>query len=59
MKLAETTVKLEDGQDISFTVSIGASCLNGQEEGLADLLNRADAALYNAKEQGRNKVVSA
>lgn len=59
VKLAETTVKLEDGQDISFTVSIGASCLNGQEEGLADLLNRADAALYNAKEQGRNKVVSA
>ena len=59
VKLAETTEKLEDGQDISFTVSIGASCLNGQEEGLADLLNRADAALYNAKEQGRNKVVSA
>ncbi|MGJ3258913.1 MAG: diguanylate cyclase [Rhodospirillales bacterium] len=59
VKIAETTVKLEDGQDISFTVSIGASCLNDPEEGLADLLNRADAALYSAKEQGRNKVVSA
>ncbi len=58
-KLAKTTVKLEDGHDISFTVSIGASCLNDLEEGLADLLNRADAALYSAKEQGRNKVVYA
>ncbi|MBO6520841.1 MAG: diguanylate cyclase [Rhodospirillales bacterium] len=58
-KLAATDVELEDGQRISFTVSIGASCLAGEDEGLTDLLNRADAALYKAKEEGRNRVVAA
>ncbi|MBO6950132.1 MAG: diguanylate cyclase [Rhodospirillales bacterium] len=57
-RLASTAVALEDGQTISFTVSIGASCLSDPNEGLADLLNRADAALYTAKEEGRNRVVA-
>lgn len=59
VKLAATEVELDDGQCISFTVSIGASCLSDQSENLADLLNRADAALYKAKEEGRNRVVAA
>lgn len=58
-RLASAAVELEDGQTISFTVSIGASCLNNTDEELSDLLNRADAALYTAKEEGRNRVVSA
>jgi len=57
--LAQTRVALDDGQEISFTVSIGASALKEQDETLADILNRADAALYTAKEEGRNRVVAA
>jgi len=57
--LARTKVALDDGQEISFTVSIGASDLREENESLTDLLNRADAALYTAKEQGRNRVISA
>ncbi|WNJ98365.1 diguanylate cyclase [Thalassospiraceae bacterium LMO-JJ14] len=57
--LSAIKVQLDDGQEISFTVSIGASELRDKNETLADLLNRADAALYIAKEQGRNRVISA
>lgn len=59
VRLAESIVKLDDGQEISYTVSIGASDLNNKNETLSDLLNRADAALYSAKEGGRNRVVAA
>jgi len=57
--LAETRVELDDGQEISFTVSIGASELKDPAESLLDILNRADAALYRAKQAGRNCVVAA
>ncbi|MDC0611387.1 diguanylate cyclase [Vibrio sp.] len=45
---------------VKFTVSIGVSC--GKVSDLAQahqLLKSADAALYEAKQTGRNKVVSA
>lgn len=38
------------------TVSIGVSCLKEADESLDDLLRRADAALYEAKEAGRDRV---
>jgi len=57
--LAETRVELDDGQEISFTVSIGASEMKDPTESLLDILNRADAALYRAKQAGRNCVVAA
>ncbi|WP_166434268.1 diguanylate cyclase [Vibrio viridaestus] len=47
-------------QGVRFTVSIGVSC--GKVSDLAQahqLLKSADAALYEAKQTGRNKVVSA
>jgi diguanylate cyclase (GGDEF)-like protein len=40
------------------TVSGGVACL-GQDETIASLLGRADAALYRAKEEGRNRVIGA
>lgn len=40
---------------ISFTISIGIAEL-GSEKLLRDLIRRADSALYEAKENGRNKV---
>jgi len=40
------------------TVSGGVACVDGDGD-VADLLSRADAALYEAKEGGRNRIVSA
>ncbi|MDR3425177.1 MAG: diguanylate cyclase [Alphaproteobacteria bacterium] len=41
---------------VSCTVSIGIAQLSAQDGGIDDLLARADAALYLAKNHGRNRV---
>jgi two-component system cell cycle response regulator len=46
------------GQAIAITASLGAATMRAGEESLEDLLRRTDAALYQAKESGRNKVIS-
>jgi diguanylate cyclase (GGDEF)-like protein/PAS domain S-box-containing protein len=49
---------LYQGGDLpAITVSIGVAATGEQEMDAAVLLARADAALYRAKEQGRNRVV--
>lgn len=48
------------GQELpEVTVSIGTSEARPNEAEAATILRRADAALYQAKQQGRNRVVSA
>ncbi len=42
---------------INLTVSIGLASLNIDDKDLDLVLQRADEALYQAKESGRNKVV--
>jgi diguanylate cyclase (GGDEF)-like protein len=44
-------------QEIRMTVSIGVASLNYQSDNMQKLLERADAALYQAKQNGRNQVV--
>jgi two-component system cell cycle response regulator len=44
---------------INVTISIGLSVLERKGEPVADLLKRADTALYRAKHDGRNRVVAA
>jgi len=46
-----------DGQPLHFTVSIGVAQFDPTELTLTGWLARADAALYRAKAQGRNRVV--
>lgn len=52
-RLAEAVI--EDSK-ISITASIGLAPLRGVEEGLDTLLRRADTALYQAKNTGRNRL---
>jgi two-component system cell cycle response regulator len=43
---------------IAVTISIGLATLETKAEPIADVLKRADKALYRAKNDGRNRVVS-
>ena len=54
--LCEAPVTLPDGRPIMVTISVGA-CIAEAGETLETTTDMADAALYIAKEQGRNKVV--
>ena len=42
---------------LNVTVSVGISALAGVDEGGDELLKRADRALYQAKREGRNRVI--
>lgn len=52
-------LELAPGQSVSFTVSLGVSEARPGDQSLAQLMSRSDAALYQAKESGRNQVVLA
>ncbi len=41
---------------LPITVSLGVSCIEGENDSPEKLLKRADVALYNAKRSGRNRV---
>lgn len=44
-----------DGKQVRLTVSVGVASLTDDSQGLNDLMAGADAALYNAKQNGRNR----
>jgi two-component system, cell cycle response regulator len=48
----------EEDIPISLTVSIGLACLSAQDDAAGrQIIDRADAALYRAKREGRNRVI--
>jgi GGDEF domain-containing protein len=49
-------VALKDGRIVPVTVSVGA-CLAEAGETVEQVADMADAALYNAKEDGRDRTV--
>lgn len=52
-------VKTGSGKPLRFTASIGVAALDVADNSLEATLERADAALYQAKTSGRNRVVVA
>ncbi len=58
-RIEDTSLELEDGRIISFTVSLGVAQLSENLSSLGQILSAADQALYQAKSSGRNKVVVA
>ena len=48
-----------DDLSINVNFSAGVATLNSEKNSYAALLKAADRALYNAKESGRNQVVTA
>jgi diguanylate cyclase (GGDEF)-like protein len=56
-QVARATIEHTDGR-LSVTVSIGAVECHIEDEPLEEALQRADAAMYQAKAAGRNRVVA-
>ena len=54
--IAESKVRLESGESLHFTASFGVTTISGKSMGMDELLKRCDAAMYRAKESGRNQV---
>ena len=47
------------GERVTLTVSIGVTALASDDADVDAILNRADAAMYEAKRNGRNQIVAA
>jgi diguanylate cyclase (GGDEF)-like protein/PAS domain S-box-containing protein len=56
MAVEKQACVVSEGQIVNVTVSIGLATANGEVQSFGTLLKNADAALYRAKDQGRNKV---
>ncbi|WP_417221985.1 diguanylate cyclase [Amphritea sp.] len=49
------TLKMDREQSVSFTISVGIAEVDATAPDLQDTINRADKALYQAKNSGRNQ----
>ena len=58
-EIASHPVIVNNGaEQISVTISMGVASIEGEDDTPAKLLKRADVALYAAKREGRNRVVT-
>jgi len=55
-RIAQAPIVSEGRQLPSLTISIGVTQLDAQVANPVAILNRADTALYHAKQNGRNRV---
>ena len=57
-QLASTTIKHE-AQELNITASFGVAAICEEDDTLEQMLGRADVAMYEAKNNGRNQVKTA
>lgn len=57
-RIFETTSLSYNGLELWSTISAGVSCYPSDGQNTGSLLNQADKALYLAKQQGKNRVIS-
>ncbi|MYM25274.1 diguanylate cyclase [Duganella sp. FT135W] len=57
--IAALRIQGDNGDEIQLTISIGVSCSDptGAMDSASSLISRADKALYQAKHQGRDRVI--
>ncbi len=55
---AHPVIAAGGSKQVQVTISMGVSCIETGEDTPEKLLKRADVALYNAKREGRNRVVT-
>lgn len=56
--IANTPIRLSEGQELNITASLGVACKDENITSLETLIARADQAMYAAKHKGRNQVAS-
>jgi len=55
-EVAKEPIKTYDGKTIFITLSIGIATVNETIKDIHELINKADLAMYKAKQSGKNKV---
>jgi diguanylate cyclase (GGDEF)-like protein len=55
--VAAMSVSIVDGRTIGITVSAGMATLEAGEIGISQFMRRTDGAMYQAKNEGRNRLV--
>ena len=56
--LEKTVIPIQEEKQVQITVSIGVSSYQVEDTKIDAVLQRADKALYEAKNQGRNRVIA-
>ena len=57
-QIAGAPFRVLGGEALTVTISVGVAATGGEGDSPETLIKRADEALYNAKQSGRNKVIA-
>ena len=58
LAIEKAKTRIDEKTEVKYTLSIGVATLTGEGDSLDAMMQRADTALYQAKQNGRNQVVA-